>query len=347
MLILTKLALGGGIALSLLQTSVPSTQEANGISVKPVQTTQQPQAMKTAAMAAAVADTQPVITIHGLCDDSSAKVADKGSSCSRIITREQFEKLIKVLNPEGQAISLKGQQNLARTYVEFLELEVAARNAGLDATSEFHELMQWMRLRTMADLYRRNLQEKYRTPAQEEIDAYYHQHLASYDRVRLSRILVPREDRSAADKDEFERKALNAARAARARAAKGEDLSQIEKDTYSALGLSLPPPTELGNYGRANFTDQESAEVFSLKPGEVSQVEVEPKSYVIYKVISKETLPEEQVKADIAREISQQKFKDAIKAATESARAEFNEEYFGPGITSPARTPTLPATPPR
>jgi hypothetical protein len=360
MLILTRLTLTAGIAFSLIpilspHSSLLMAQKAQSASAKPAQSSSQP--VKVAATAPAVADAQPVITIHGLCGDraaisAQANPANGQSSCSRIITREQFEKLMKILNPEGQAISLKGQQNFARTYAEFMSLEAAAHQAGMDETPEFHDLMQWMRLRTIADFYRRTLQEKYRSPSPEEIHAYYQQHLASYDRIRLSRILVPREDRAATDATnhdpaDFDRRALNAARAAHARAAQGEDLSQIEKDAYAALGLQLPPPTELGSYGRSNFTDQEGAEVFSLKPGEVSQVETEPRSYVIYKVISKETLTEDQVKGDIAHEISQQKYKDEMKSASEKTPVEFNEEYFGPGISLPARTPAPPATPPR
>jgi len=50
---------------------------------------------------------------------------------------------------------------------------------------------------------------------------------------------------------------------------------------------------------------------------------------VIYKVASKETLKEAQVKADIIHEISQQKYRDALKAVMDSAPADFNEQYFG------------------
>ena len=79
--------------------------------------------------------------------------------------------------------------------------------------------------------------------------------------------------------------------------------------------------------------------------GEVGPLETEPKSYVIYKVISKDTLPKEQVKAEITREISQQKFNNALKTAIDSTHAQFNEQYFGEPISvaSPAKPPALPA----
>lgn len=288
---------------------------------------------------------RPVITIHGLCDGGAQKNKD-AASCSKVISREEFEKLVSALNPGGQTISPHARQTFAQIYAESLALEAAAKNAGLEDTPQFPEIMAWMRLRTVSDLYRRSLEEKFRNPSAEEIDAYYKQHQASYDRVKLSRILIPRENPAAQDKAEYEKKALEAASTARERAAKGEDPAQIQKETYAALGLQSPPVSDLGNYGRANFMEKEAADVFALKPGEVTQVETESRSYVIYKVNSREALPEEQVKNEISRAIAEQKFKDAIKAANDSAHADFNEQYFGPGIGSMPRPVALPPTPP-
>jgi hypothetical protein len=265
---------------------------------------------------------QPVITIHRQCTEGEGKSATRASSCDKVITREEFENLVNALNPAGQAVSERGRQNLAQTYAEYLAFESAARNAGLEDTPQFREVLDFMRLRTISDLYRRNLQEKYRTPLQEDLDAYYKQHLAEFERVKLLRILVPRESPGAADNPQFDKKALEGANAARARAIKGEDPAQIQKDVYAFLGLQSPPVVDLGSYGRANFVENEGKDVFALKAGEVSPVETEPKSYVIYKVTSKTTLPEEDIKNDISRELSQQKFKDAVKAVTDSAHAD-------------------------
>jgi hypothetical protein len=347
---ITRLLLFAGMAFFSLQSPTQAPGEQDASPQKPEPGSSGPMAAKSqtpADVSSTVGATQPVITILGQCEQSAQRNAENMGSCSKVITREEFENLMKALNPSGQTITPKGRQNLGETYAEYMAMEAAARKTGLEETSEFREVMNWVRLRTIADLYRRTLQEKYRTPSPEEIDAYYKQHLASYERVKLARILVPRENPSAADKNEFDKKALAAANAAHDRASQGADPAQTEKDAYDALGLEAPPPTDLGNYGRANFTEKEGADVFSLKAGEVGPIEIEPKSYVIYKVVSKETLPLDQVSTEISREISQQKFKDAIKAATDSAPAEFNEQYFGPGIATkrPAEVPR-PAVPP-
>jgi hypothetical protein len=345
MWLVNVLVLLSGLTFSLLQT--PASKQISATE-KPNQT---PEAQASSVPpkperppASAVGETQSVITIRGLCEVGRSNGQPR-NSCSKQIMRKDFERLMNALNPGGQTVSPSGRQNLARAYVEALAFEDAARKAGTEDTEEFREVMFWVRLRTIADLYRRNLQEKYRAPEPEEIDSYYQRHLASFERVHLLRILVPREKFSGGDKGEFDKKALAAAQAARTRAVNGEALEQIQKDVYAGLGLEQPPATDLGIYKRADFMEKEAADVFSLQPGEVGPLETEIKSYVIYKVASKETLKEDQVKADIIHEIAQQKYRDALKAVMDSAPADYNEEYFGRMSAQPSMDGPVP--PPR
>jgi len=346
MWLLNVLVVLSGITFSLLQTPASGQILSLGKSNQAAQGQASSVPPKPADSASPVGDTQAVITIRGLCTERAASSGQPGNPCSKQITRKDFERLMHALKPGGQAVSASGRQNFAQAYVEALAFEDAARKAGTEDSEEFREVMFWVRLRTIADLYRRNLQEKYRTPEPEEIDSYYQQHLASFERGHLLRILVPRENFSAGDKSEFDKKALAAARTARTRAVNGEALEQIQKDVYSGLGLEGPPATDLGTYQRSDFIEKEATDVFSLQPGEVGPLETEIKSYVIYKVASKETLKEDQVKADIIHEIAQQKYRDALKAVMDSAQADFNEQYFGPMTPKPPmEPPVLPRRP--
>jgi len=284
---------------------------------------------------------QPVITVSGLCDSAAP--------CAKTVSREQFERLTTALNPNGQAVSASGRQNLGQTWAEYLALDAAAKKTGLEDTPEFHELMDWVRLRTAAEVYRRSLQEKFRSPSPQEIEAHYKQHLGAYERVHLSRLFVPRANPSNPRDPEFDAKALQTAQDARRRAAQGEDPETIQKQIYATLSLDTPPATELGTWKRADFIEKEAEDIFSLKAGEVSQVETELRSYVIYKVTSRETLPPEQVRAEIVVEIAAQKYADAMKAIIESVHADFSEPYFGPGtaLRPPAKPSMAPIAPPR
>jgi len=349
MWLLNALVILSGLTFSILQTPASgqiSSSEKPNQAVKGRASSVPPKPERPADSASAVGETQAVITIRGLCAQSAGSSRQSESSCSKQITRKDFERLMRALNPGGQTISSNGRQNLAQAYVEALAFEEAARKAGTEDTEEFREVMFWVRLRTIGDLYRRNLQEKYRSPEPEEIDSYYQQHLGSFERVHLLRILVPRENFSSGDKSEFDKKALAAAQAARIRAVNGEALEQIQKEVYAGLGLQAPPATDLGTYKRTDFMEKEAADVFTLQPGEVGPLETEIKSYVIYKVASKETLKEDQVKADIIHEIAQQKYRDALKAVMDSAQADFNEQYFGPMAPKPPiESPVSPRRP--
>jgi hypothetical protein len=332
MWLVNVLVVFSGLTFPLLQTPASdqtSSHEKPNQAIEAQASSVPPKPVGPADSGPAVGETQAVITIRGLCAEGASSSSKPGNSCSKQITRKDFERLMNALNPDGQTISPSGRQNLAQAYVEALALADAARKAGTEDTEEFREVMFWVRLRTIGDLYRRSLQEKYRTPEPEEIDSYYKQHVGSYERVHLLRILVPRENFSGADKNELDKKALAAAQAARTRAVNGEALEQIQKDVYAALGLERPPATDLGIYQRSDFIEKEAADVFSLQPGEVGPLETEMKSYVIYKVASKETLKQAQVKAEIIHEIAQQKYRDALKAVMDSAPADFNEQYFG------------------
>jgi|SRR5579859_1099777 len=329
----SRFVLIGGMILSLLQSANTSPGEQNSSLRKSGTDTAGQAATKLREpVAPNVGATQAVITVRGLCAHAGQANANDPTACSKTISREQFDSLVTALNPEGQTLPPNGRQNLAKTYTEYLAVEATARTSGLEDTLEFREFMEWVRLRTITELYRRKIQEKYRTPTQEEITAYYKQHFPEYETVKLVRILIPRESSSGKDKNEFDKQAREAANAAQQRAVNGEDPAQIQKDTYSALGLAVPPPTDLGIRRRSELVQDEATELFSLKPGEVSQVATEPKSYVIYKVVSKDAVPETQVKADISKEIYQKKFKDAMKAVIDAAPAEFNQEYFGAGM---------------
>jgi len=152
--------------------------------------------------------------------------------------------------------------------------------------------------------------------------------------------LIPRTPGDTDEAKRSDKKALEVANTARERAANGEDPDLVQKDAYSALGLSSPPITNLGANPRSNFPTEETDELFSLVSGQVSKVETEGASYVIYKIASKETLSEDSVKDEISRQIAQSKYDEAMRSINESAKPEFNEAYFGSPKTAPAVSPS-------
>lgn len=283
--------------------------------------------------ATAVAPTAPVITVKGVCPDGTPSSAQP---CTTTVTKGQFEKLLNALNSSNQTIAPAMRRNLAQAYVELLAYAQAAEKAGVDKDSKFIEVMRLVRMRTLADLYRRDLEEKYRNPPEADIQAYYNQNVQRYEEIKLSRIFIPAKNPSAQAKDDWEKKAAQVATDMHDRAAKGEDMEKLQKEAYTTLGLTIAPPTTLvGARRRGMLAQTDEQELFALKPGQVSKVEQEPASYIVYRVESKQTLPVDQVKDEISRELFRQKLDTQLKSVTASVQAEYNDEYFGPPAPPP------------
>jgi hypothetical protein len=336
LIVVAALCMAWHSAVRAQNSDAASTTPTPRSAAKPTDVTSAP-----AAAGVAVAPSETVITIKGLCDQAPSFGSDK-TGCNTLMSRAQFEHLVNSINFTGQRVTSNKRRSFAKTYVQLLAFEKAARDKGLEETAEFAEILLWARLRAISEVYRSKLLEQSRTVTAGEIDAYYNQHLASYERVNIVRMMVPRKNPGNPPDKEFDQRALGIARAAYERFAKGEDPETVQKEAYAALGLSVPPSTKIGVRKRSDFIPEESEEVFSLKPGEVSKLETDVGSYTAYKVVARETLSKNEVQEEISREISQRKFKDSIDSVVESVAAEYNEAYFGV-LEGTSQPPALPS----
>ena len=327
------------LAFALVAAVAGSTQTAPKPATQPPAKAATPQSAPKQSSApappsdtsAAVPSTVAIITVKGVCGHA----ASPAGSCTTTVTKEQFEKLLNALNTTNQTIAPGVRRNLAQAYVELLAYTQAAEKAGVDKDEKFLELMRLLRMRTLADVYRRDLEEQYRTPPDSDIQAYYNQNLSRYEEIKLDRIFIPSKNSATQNKDDWEKKAAQLATDVHDRAAKGEDIEKLQKEAYSTLGLTIAPPNTVVGSRRKGTVGPDEQELFGLKAGEVSKVEQEPAGYIIYKVESRQTLPLEQVKDEISRELFRQKLDAQLKSVTGSVQAEFNDQYFGP----PAQTP--------
>ncbi len=292
------------------------------------------------AAAAELGGEVPVITLHGLCP---ADMAADPNACATTVTKDEFEDVLSAVSLGGQAFTSGAIRNVADNYVQNMVLADAAVKTGVDKDPRIQELLRLVRQRTLADAYRRILEEKYRTPSPEEIDKYYHDNIAKYETVRAERLMIPKfNPRSPKDESgEFQKKAAVVAAEIHDRAAKGEPLDRLQNDAFFKLGVTPPSIVpETGLRRRGTFPPGVEADVFALKPGEVSRVESEPGGFVVYRLIDKPTYTIEQVKGEIVRDIYQKKMEASVKGVLQSVKAEFNDQYFAP---PPVPRP-LPAT---
>ncbi len=284
---------------------------------------------------AVVAPGDAVITLHGLCTsaEKNAGAAD-ANSCTTVITKEQYDNLL-------HAVSVPGTREVAEKYVQMLIVSNAAEKAGIENDPVAKEYLRLLQIQGLATRYGLELQAQYAHPTPEEIQAYYQKNISQYQQVKLDQVSIPKSDPSAKNKDDFAKSAAAAAADARDRVAKGEDPDQAEKEIYATLGLtSQPGKTDFGVKRRNMFPPDESDDIFSLKPGEVSKIHDEPFNIVFFKVESMDAVPLDQVRDQISGAVAQQDFQDRIKEITGSVHADYNDQYFKP--SPPPPTPFAP-----
>jgi PPIC-type PPIASE domain len=301
-----------------------------------------------------VAPDQPVISIRGLCPADTGVATQSAvpstKQCVTTMTRQQFDNLVKALNTSNQPVSLAMRRKLAESYVEILIYSEAARAAGVESSPTYAEVMRFLRLRTLNDLYRNQLAEQFRNPSQQEIEAYYQANQSRFEGAKLSRIYLPKNSpdpqATAEQKQAFQKKVQQLLDEVQASAAKGEAIDKLQKEAYVTLGISAAPPsTEMNMARHGMFPAKLDQEIFAHQAGEVFRVD-DANGYLIYHVDSRQTVPLDSVKEEISREIFRQKMEDKTKELNAPVQATYDEGYFGPPVPPgpPAGRPA-PSTP--
>jgi hypothetical protein len=289
-----------------------------------------------------------VITVRGLCPKGQNAVSGKSDGCAVAITKEQFNQMIAAMNVASQtSMTPAVKRNFAASYVHEMALAAAAEKAGVDKDPRFAELMEIVRVRTLAAAYSRSLEEKFSAPSPEEVEAYYKQNISRFEQVQLDRIFVPRINSKKPNENraEFEKKARNLADQMRDRAAKGEDADKLQAEVYTTLGLSNPPPTNFGFKRKGAFPPVLEQELFSLSAGQVSKVQSDPAGFTIYRVRSHDALPLASLKDQLSRELTEKNREAAVRAVLGDIQPDFNEKFFA--VNDPSNAPVVPRAMPK
>lgn len=284
-----------------------------------------------------IAPGDAVITIHGLCGSQKPETGP----CIRVITREQFEPLLRIALINATTATGTIPRSIAEGYVNDLIYADAAEKAGIDKDARFQGVMMLVRQRALGDLYRLKQDEKARAIPQEGIEAYYQKNPADFEELTLTHISVPRQRPRIPADAEFEAKAKRLAYEMHGRAIAGEDMEKLQKEVYQTLGLqspyanyeargiATPPVSSLKPIRRGEIEQKTEAEVFALKPGEFTSVREFPSAYVIYKLESRRMIPLEEVTAEVSTKIYQQNLAKQMKGFA-SVQVRYNERYFAP-----------------
>lgn len=324
-------------------------------------------ASKAAEPAAEVPESAVVLTIQGLCPatpktgtaskaaagKTAAPPAKKTSDCKTEITRAQFEKLASSLSPN---VTPQLKRQLEQALPRFMAMSEAAKKQGLETSPKFKETMKFIRMQILTRELERTIQEDADKITPQDIETYYKKNPEAYEQFSLERLFVPRykqreseekqdekepekmteeqqKAKEAADKakqEQGEQELNKLADSLRERAGAGEDFAKLQKEAFDAAGTKVDNPNvSLPKIRRTGLPPAQAA-VFDLKPGEVSSVLTDNGGHYIYKVVSKEVLPLDQVKDEIHNKLKSERVKEKMDKYTNSFQAIPNEAYFGP-----------------
>jgi hypothetical protein len=321
-----------------------------------------------------IPDNTPVITVTGVCP---AKPAAKGTAtttkpaaktsaadCKTVITKAQFESLAKAVAPN---MNPQVKRQLSTVLPRIIGQSAEAKKKGIQNTPQYKETLKFAEMQILSQQLQRRIQDDAAKVPQADIDAYYSKNPEAFEQFNLDRLFVPRtkqaepesKEEQEKDKDEKltdeQKKAKEDAEKAkteaneqqmtkladdlRARAAAGEDFIKLQKEAFDAAGMKIESPTvNLPKVRRTGLPPAHSA-VFDLKPGEVSQVISDNGGHYIYKVISKDELPLDQVKDEIHNKLQNERQHDMMDKITSSYKVDIDEKYFGPASAGPGMPP--------
>lgn len=290
------------------------------------------------AKQAEVAPTAAVITIEGFCQNAAAK------PCQTTVTKADFEKLMHALDPNMQP---QGRQSLADQYSKIAVMAGEARKRNLENEPRTQEVLRFVQMQVLANLYNQQLQEKAKEVPAAEVEKYYNEHKTDFDEASVRRIYIPKNVPADAKKmSDAERTAL--ANDIDKRAKAGEDFNALQKDVFEKMGIkSPPPPTDMGAQRRSSYSPQETAAIFALAPGQVSDVVDTQIGDFIYKVVSKRTLTVDEARPDIQSNLQRQRYTSELEQVFAPISVQLNPEYFGgtATVSLPGHTPPMPSPP--
>lgn len=285
--------------------------------------------------AKAVAPTDPVITIQGVCTTGAeSRPATAPGVCKTVVSRRDFESFLKALSATTRGVEPSVYYKVAQNYFTLVAYSELAQNERVDKDSRFQPVLQATRLRALGDMYRVQVTEKAMQIPDQEIQAYYNKHIADYEEVDLDRFQVPKNNMANLSDVNFRMKAKQLAEDLHARAVKGEDIAKLQKEAMSTLGLKDSPLVQIG-IRRGQFKEEDEKTIFALKQGEVTPVLDGGGVWIFFKRTSRETLTFAQVKSEIRGALYGDKTDGLDKALHEAVHVKYNEAYFAISPNAP------------
>jgi parvulin-like peptidyl-prolyl cis-trans isomerase-like protein len=291
--------------------------------------------------AESIAMDAPVMTIKGLCPKDPSKPAElSGRDCKTVITRADFEKVARAIQP---SLSPVVKKQLLNTYPRLLIMSREAEAQGLDKEEYFQQMFEYARMQILTQQFTRRIQDDAAKVPEQSISEYYQKNPEPFREYTLEKIYIPRMKQSPPPAERLSPEAeaereknaeldmTKLAELIRARAAAGEDFEALQKQAYQSAGLKTNPPNaSMGKIRKTGLPPGHDS-AFALKPGEVSQVISDAGGHYIYKMVSTDMETLAEAHDEIRNLLKGKKIHETMEKIQGPFTTETNEVYFGTG----------------
>src|ERR1700693_94084 len=148
--------------------------------------------------AAAVAPDAAVLTIQGFCPGAAPKREGAEAPCQTVVSRAQFERLATAIHANVPT----QKRQLATSYPRLLAMAREAEERGLDKQTHFQEMIAFARLQILSQELVHSIQDEAAQVPAKDLEDYYHDNAASFERADLERVTVPNIRQAEPKKDE-------------------------------------------------------------------------------------------------------------------------------------------------
>ena len=303
---------------------------ANPPSAAPPAATTNAQSAAAVPAASNVPMDQPVLTLKGSCKPAAGS-STPPSGCVSSLTREQFEKLTKALQPgDKPAMPADVKRNFATQYAKLLVFADEARELGLENDPKVQQIFQFAKNQILTEALNQHITEEYAHPSDQQIEDYYKQNPKKYVEATLQRIIIPRSTGSSTQPKPSEAEEKAYVDKVRQSWVAGGDPVALQKEAVERANMGTSGPDVNVGPRRPEGLPEAHTSVFDMKPGEISQPFSDPSSFYIYKVVSVRQVPLSEVKSAISTTLQRQQITAKIEQIQNSVTTVLNDAYFGP-----------------
>ena len=248
----------------------------------------------------------------------AAKVTDEEVTAYLGANSKEYDEFLEE-NPQIKKMAAQAGDEMKKEFAKIKVMAERARQDGLDQEEGAKLLILLQRSQALAGAYLMELQKP-------DIEQYYNEHKSELGQVRARHILIKTDPQDLGDTPGGKETARKKAQSLLERVRSGEDFASLAQE-HSDDAASKVEGGDLGFFGRGSMVPQFDQVVFSLQPGEVSDLVETQYGFHIIKVEEQRepSLDDPEFQDQIAMKLDRaalEKRIDEIAAASEVEVAE-------------------------